>query len=140
MKKLGFKKSIADNALYYKKGCIVAVYVDDLLITGSMKDVVKVEKANLMKFYAAKDLGILRNYLGFEWFRNRKQRTSVLLQEKYCEDLLQRFNMENAKSQGTPILPGTDLGSRKQMWKFVVWYSSRHIICRKYSESLYVQT
>jgi hypothetical protein len=26
---LGFKKSMTDEAVYYKSGCIVAVYVDD---------------------------------------------------------------------------------------------------------------
>jgi hypothetical protein len=43
MTKLGYMISVADPAVYFKKSCIVAVYVDDMLILSSNTESVKTE-------------------------------------------------------------------------------------------------
>jgi len=45
---------------------IVAVYVDDILITGSNPTAIQLLKHNLHAAFGIKDLGLLHYFLGFE--------------------------------------------------------------------------
>ncbi|KAL0371038.1 UNVERIFIED_CONTAM: Retrovirus-related Pol polyprotein from transposon RE2 [Sesamum angustifolium] len=66
---------------------VLAVYVDDILITGS--DVVGIEEANtyLQKHFVTKDLGRPRYFLGIEIAHSKHG--VALSQRKYACDLLQ---------------------------------------------------
>ncbi|KAL0404121.1 UNVERIFIED_CONTAM: Retrovirus-related Pol polyprotein from transposon TNT 1-94 [Sesamum radiatum] len=77
MKRHGYKKTTADDCVYFKKfpdGTFIALllYVDDMLIVG--KDVMKVNqlKEELSKSFEMKDLGKAQQILGMQITRDRK--------------------------------------------------------------------
>jgi hypothetical protein len=113
MSKLGYMTSVADPAVYFKSNCIVAVYVDDLLILSSNKETVENEKQQLMKCYEATDLGELYSYLGFYWVRDRKKKKSWLHQGLYTKDILTKFRMGECKPNSQPLPTGVELGTRE---------------------------
>ena len=110
MKNLGYHKSEADNAVYYKENIIIAVYVDDLLIMGKLKKTMLTEEEKLMAMYQAKSLGDLKHYLGMVWTRNRQSKKSWLDQSLYCKEILERFEMNTSRPNKTPIQPGSSDG------------------------------
>ncbi|KAK4406265.1 Retrovirus-related Pol polyprotein from transposon RE2 [Sesamum angolense] len=80
---------------------VLAVYVDDILITGS--DIVGIEEAKtyLQKHFVTKDLGRLRYFLGIE-ITHSKHGIS-LSQRKYACDLLQEAGLLDTKPVDTPM-------------------------------------
>lgn len=84
------------------KTAIVLVYVDDLIITGDLTDVINQVKENLSTRFFMKDLGRLKHFLGMEL---KYEHDGVLLhQRKYVVDLLVKFGMESCKPT-TPMEP-----------------------------------
>jgi hypothetical protein len=77
---------------------IIAVYVDDLLIIGKTREVVKQFKQRLATRVSMKDLDVdddIRDYLGIEISRNRGKGTLRLSQKAYFKEVLKRYNLEN---------------------------------------------
>ena len=67
----GYNRSKNDPNLYTmkdEKGCIVLIslYVDDLIITGDVVDLIKEIKQQMSQMFEMKDLGELRYYLGLK--------------------------------------------------------------------------
>jgi hypothetical protein len=87
---MGYKQCNGDHTVFYRHtGCritILAVYVDDIIITGDDEPEIKHLKENLNKEFEVKDLGQLRYFLGIEIARSPKG--IVLSQRKYVLDLL----------------------------------------------------
>ena len=105
MIRLGFKISKTDNAVYYKPGSIIGVYVDDLIVLCKDETMWKDLEKGLMAEYAAKSLGKLTHYLGMVWKRDRSARKSWLNQSVYCKNLLEKYDMANCNSISIPITP-----------------------------------
>ena len=101
-----FVQSKLDHALYYKfencKRTYIAIYVDDLLITGDDSDTIKIIKDQMAKHFKIKDLGELTRIIGLEVKRNREKRTIHISQGAYVRKLLERFGMKDCKSIDTP--------------------------------------
>ena len=78
MDKIGFSKSKSDGAVFYRhagKGfAIVAVAVDDLMITAKNADVIQGIKSDLMKIFKMKDLGELHWLLNLKIECNRTEK------------------------------------------------------------------
>ena len=110
MVRLGFKQSLTDTAVYHKPGCIIAVYVDDLLIMCENAEIWKITERGLLDAYAAKSLGELTHYLGMVWKRDRKTRRSWLNQSVYCQNVLERYEMDKCKPTAIPL--ATDFRAR----------------------------
>ena len=53
--------------------------------------------------FAMKDLGLARHILGMKISRNCVKRQLFLSQTDYIERVLERFNMQSAKSGSTPL-------------------------------------
>ena len=70
---------------------MLAVYVDDIIITGDDEREIIRLKENLSKEFEVKDLGQLRYFLGIEIARNPKG--IILSQRKYVLDLLSETGM-----------------------------------------------
>ena len=108
----GMKKSDHDHSVFYKQsdaGCILlAVYVDDIVITGSDKQGISKLKNFLQTKFQTKDLGVLRYFLGIEIARGRKG--IFLSQRKYVLDLLKETWMIGDKLSDTPMIPNVKLG------------------------------
>jgi hypothetical protein len=77
----------------HKGSCItiLAVYVDDIVITGDDVEEIKSLKKKLERAFEVKDLGPLRYFLGIEIARSSKG--IVLSQMKYVLDLLTETGM-----------------------------------------------
>ena len=80
---------------------ILAVYVDDIVITGDDVEEIKKLKERLGKAFEVKDLGPLRYFLGIEIARSSKE--IILSQRKYVLDLLAEIGMLGCRSCGSPI-------------------------------------
>jgi transposase InsO family protein len=82
---------------------IIALYVDDLmLVSNDMKLLLKT-KRNLAGRFEMKDLEEIHYILGVQILRNRKIRKIYLSQQKYVENVLERFGMKDCKPLATPL-------------------------------------
>jgi hypothetical protein len=83
--------------------CIIALYVDDLLLACSSLAFMDKLKAALHSEYEMKDLGEAKFVLGIEIERDRANRVIYLNQQQYIENVLERFNMSDCKPVATPM-------------------------------------
>jgi len=60
-------------------------------------------KRKLENSFAMKDLGAAKQILGMRITRDRKNCKLTLSQSKYIENVLKRFNMQNAKLVSIPL-------------------------------------
>jgi hypothetical protein len=102
---MGYTQCNGDHTVFYKhRGTfitIMAVYVDDIVITGDDVEEIKCLKENLGRAFEVKDLGPLRYFLGIEIARSPKG--IVLSQRKYVLDLLAETGMLGCRPYSTPI-------------------------------------
>ena len=108
----GFDRLDSDHSVYvfhvHMNVVMVALYVDDLILVGKhLEDVVKV-KSILSNRFEMKDLGEIKYCLGIQVDRDRESRVIRLSQQKFVEEILRRFNMDQCNSVTTPI----DIGHR----------------------------
>jgi len=111
-----FIQSKNDYAFYYrntaKKHTYLAVYVDDLIITGDDTAGITDIKQKLSESFKIKDLGELNRIIGIEVSRDRKRKTIHISQQAYVNKLLKRFNMADCKTIDTPEDPTNRLYSQ----------------------------
>jgi len=106
LNKHGFQRCEADHSVFVRRNatrgsvCIVAVYVDDMLLIGDPADVATVKTA-LADSFEMKDLGAVHWLLGIEV--KRTDDGFALSQSKYISEMLSRFRMENCHAVGTPM-------------------------------------
>lgn len=102
---LGFVQSKNDYSLFIKKSdttiTIVAVYVDDMIITGSDLPFIQSLKAHLHKVFGIKDLGLLHFFLGFEIGYTESGIT--LTQAMFTKELLKDLGITDFKKVVTPL-------------------------------------
>jgi len=102
---MGYKQCNKDYTIFYRhsgrKILVLAVYVDDIIITSDDEREIIRLKENLSKEFEVKDLGQLRYFLGIEIARNPKG--LVLSQRKYVLDLLSETGMLGCRPVSTPI-------------------------------------
>lgn len=72
----GLKRTTSDHSVFIRQRqsgtIILAVYVDDIVVTGSDKDGISDHKVYLNKHFHMKDLGHLRYFLGIEVARSKQ--------------------------------------------------------------------
>ena len=102
---LGFEKSLSESTLYIKKAddeiLVVSLYVDDLLITGSSKELIGKFKEEMKCVFQMTDLGRMTFFLGMQV--HQKQNEIFLSQHKYAKEVLKKFNMEKCKPTAIPM-------------------------------------
>jgi transposase InsO family protein len=103
LQQLDFQPLDADASVFHKKGVIIAVYVDDLLITGRDRKEIDTLKKALSKRFQMSDLGAVNFYLGMTVTRDRPNRTLYLGQQSYITKVLRDFGMEDCKPAVTPM-------------------------------------
>eukprot|EP00253_Pinus_taeda_P018696 PITA_18696 len=102
---LGFIKSDADPNLYYVlvegEPLILVLYVDDLLLTGSLR-LIEDCKKNLEIEFDMKDLGLMHYFLGLEvWQQNCE---IFLGQGRYASKILKRLRMQDYQPMAMPMI------------------------------------
>ena len=105
MNKIGFKKLRSDVAVFYRhngKGfAIIAVAIDDLMITGINDNIICKIKEDLMKIFRMKDLGELHWHLNLKVECDRTSKLISFSQEAYIDKKLKWFNIEDSKTHNT---------------------------------------
>ena len=105
MKELGLYPIELDNSVFMnaKEGIIVALYVDDVLITGRSKAAIQRVKDGLNAKFHMSDLGPCAYYLGMTVKRDRRSGVIRLGQEAYVTRFLNYFNCWNLTPALTPL-------------------------------------
>ncbi|XP_028066702.1 uncharacterized protein LOC114269573 [Camellia sinensis] len=80
---------------------VVSVYVDDFLITGTNKELLKEFKVELLNVFEMLDLGLMSYFLGMEV--KQRQHEVFICQQKYAKEILKKFHMEDCKAISTPM-------------------------------------
>ena len=105
MVNMGYQQINADHTVFFRQHgghiTMLAVYVDDMIITGDDEGEIAQLKAKLGKEFEVKDLGQLRYFLGIEVARGEEG--IVLSQRKYVLDLLKETGMLGCKPAVSPI-------------------------------------
>lgn len=101
----GFIRCKTDPCVYFneKEKVIVAVYVDDLLIYGHIRNIEKI-KQYIKQHFETKDLGDAKNILSVRV--NQSEKSIKIDQEKYAIEILKQTNMINCKRISTPLPVG----------------------------------
>jgi len=103
-----------DNCIYIKiKGSsfiILVLYVDDILLACSDKNLLYETKGFLSLNFDMKDLGDASYVLGIEIHQDRSKGALGLSQKAYIEKVLKRYNMHKCSSTAAPVVKGDKFG------------------------------
>eukprot|EP00752_Nemacystus_decipiens_P015554 g13877.t1 len=106
LKVFGWERTQSDPCVYvFESGgttVILAVYVDDFLISGEDSDLVNKKKTELTDTFEMTDLGEVERILGIEVQRDYDQGTMTISQGRYVATILERFEMQAANPVSTP--------------------------------------
>ena len=83
---------------------VILLYVDDMLIASNDRDELSEIKIRLSNTFEMKDLGEPTSFLGISIVRNHNEKSLVIHQANYIENILERFNMQDCKPQSTPMV------------------------------------
>ena len=112
MKSKEFTQSEADPCIYVRNidaPCIVAVYVDDLIIaTKTEKDMQQVKKL-LQSQFKMKDMGELHYCLGITIKQDKADKTVEIQQKQYIMRILEKYGLQDSKPVSTPADPNAKL-------------------------------
>jgi transposase InsO family protein len=106
MATLGCTRLLSDSGLFVnkEKNIVCVVYVDDVLFLGSNQTAINSLKQRFMNLWECRDLGNTQEFLRM---RIIKSKGRILVdQVDYLQKVLQRFNLQNAKSVPTPLPEG----------------------------------
>jgi hypothetical protein len=108
---LGFTTSVADPGVFHihvgQHLLVLAVHVDNCILTGSNSDLIAQYKAKLNACHMLTDLGPVHWLLGIKITCDRSTQTISLSQVLYINAILSRFNLTDAKSCPMPMVHGT---------------------------------
>ena len=103
---IGFSPTHSDPCVYVHGSgdtlIILTLYVDDILLTGKDPVLVDQKKRELKERFEMTDMGEVTRILGMEVKRDYDQGTLAITQTDYVENLLERFEMQNANVAHTP--------------------------------------
>jgi transposase InsO family protein len=109
---LGFRATSADPGVFFAKNgdhiLILAIHVDDCVLTGSSPSLITEYKSKFNACYTLTDLGPIHWFLGIKITRDRSAHTISLSQTSYIDSIIARFKLEDAKSFSTPMIPGVN--------------------------------
>jgi Reverse transcriptase (RNA-dependent DNA polymerase) len=100
-------KHETDGAIY------LAIWVDDLFLVGKNIKRLEETKEELMSLFDMADLGDANFILGISIHRNRGKKEMYMDQSHYIQQVLEKFNMEQANPCFTPM--DTNLKLTKEM-------------------------
>ena len=111
IEKLGFTKLLGDSCVFIRKYdsgiCILAIYVDDLVIAASSLLIVNEVKNMFKSIYQMKDLGQISTILGCRVQQNETLSTITMDQTFYTKSILKTFFPEGINSTETPMASTT---------------------------------
>ena len=113
LKAFGYRQLSTDMSCFVKSDelgtcLIISCYVDDLLIMGRTTDLIKAAISELEEKFKVKSLGAVSWILGIAAERNMEDKTFVLHQRKNINDMIKRYDLENAAPRNLPFGGGDD--------------------------------
>ncbi|MCH85372.1 hypothetical protein A2U01_0006218, partial [Trifolium medium] len=107
-----FEKCPHEHTLFVKQSSqgkllIVSLYVDDLIYTGNDEEMFESFKNSMRSKFAMTDLGKMRYFLGVEV--KQWDRGIFIHQQKYAQEIMVKFEMENCNKVCSPIVPSNKL-------------------------------
>jgi transposase InsO family protein len=113
LKTMGYQRTEADHAIFSRNNnntlSIIALYVDDITMVSKDLGVINQDKNMLKRRYEMTDLGEMSWILGVHITRNRLEGWIALSQEKYINEILDRFEKSDVRPISTPTLPNEHL-------------------------------
>ena len=101
--KIGFKPCPNEPILYYHpKGTILALWIDDIFITGPDTDHIAHALNELKKEFQVKVLGNISYALGIH-FQPQDDGSYFLSQKRYIDNIVDRFGLSHSRSTATPL-------------------------------------
>ena len=102
--KSGFTRSDSDPCMYHKTDdsgyVIIVVWVDDIILSGTSLECLNKMKQLLKNRFKMKDLGPIDSFLGIKFLQTEGGIT--MDQSVYLRNILDKFDMSNAKPRSTP--------------------------------------
>lgn len=134
LKGLGFEKCAKESSVYRKeegdKLLLVAIYVDDLFVTGSSLHAIKKFKASMSEKFEMSDLGLLTYYLGIEVKQSIQGIT--IKQEAYARRILEEADMADCNETHIPMEFGLQLSKAEDEPEIDAGVYRRRIGCLRY--------
>lgn len=118
---LGFKKFFGDSFRYLNWELTshtlmnILPYDIESPIEGNNPNSSAWIEGKLSNRFEMKDLGEARTIVGMEIVRDRKQRKLLLIQERYSQNMLERFGMESARPANTSMEEAQDQTKRLEV-------------------------
>ncbi|KAE8209401.1 hypothetical protein CF327_g6611 [Tilletia walkeri] len=103
---IGFQQCEFDPTIFVRDGKRAAmplVYVDDIIVATPQGEDIEAVKRELLSLFKGTDLGPVHHVLGIRITRDRNAGTIHLDQERYAEEVLDRFGMDKCKLAKTPM-------------------------------------
>ena len=112
LKSMGFAQTKSNPCLYSSSEgelCIIAVYVDDILLATKSKKRFEEVKSKLSAEFEVKDLGHLQYLLGVSIIQNRTEKSVWIGQPTYTLNVLEKFGLKDAKPVAMPVCVSSKL-------------------------------
>ena len=116
MVKMNFRRLTSEPCIYIKENnskeiqCIIAVYVDDILLAGKEKEIIYV-KEQIKEYFNIKDIGEVDFIIGIKF--EKCGDGYIIHQKHYIKDLLIKFKLVNSPPTKN-LKPIEDLALRKE--------------------------
>uniref|UniRef100_A0A1X7T3K7 Reverse transcriptase Ty1/copia-type domain-containing protein n=1 Tax=Amphimedon queenslandica TaxID=400682 RepID=A0A1X7T3K7_AMPQE len=105
----------------------LAIHVDDILLASKTDERLDDVNRQLASKFKIKDLGELCYFLGVKVVQNTEKQTIWLGQPTYTKQLLEQFNMSDAKATKTPVNPVSSVARYTAKPTSEHWKAVKHI-------------
>ena len=105
MKQLDFTSFWGDACLFRHQptGCVIVIYVDDVLAIHILLRVVNTIKDVLTSKFKLGDMGDISYYLGCRIIRDRQQRKLWMVQDAFLRKVVDKFGIGKSHPISTPL-------------------------------------
>ena len=118
---MGFQRTEADHGVFFKQIgmdiIVVAIHVNDCMITGSSVKLIGEFKIQMNKTYKLSDLGAIHWLLGIKVTRDLPNHTISLLQHAYINSIIICYNFTDLKPSAVPVDPSAPLSKSQSPTK-----------------------
>ncbi|KAJ9565938.1 hypothetical protein OSB04_001904 [Centaurea solstitialis] len=134
LREMGFQRCLHESAVYTKVSrgeyIIVAVYVDDLFVTGTCHEITSQFKSMMSSKFEMSDLGLLTYYLGIEV--SQENDCVTIKQASYDVKILKEAGMEEYNVAQCPMEPGLKLSKAEDEPEVEATHYRRVVGCLRY--------
>ncbi|KAI3501786.1 hypothetical protein L1887_29807 [Cichorium endivia] len=134
LKNMGFHRCLQENAVYRKTSneeyIVIAVYVDDLLVTGTSLEFIKQFKKRMATQFEMSDLGELSCYLGIEVSQDVDR--IKIKQEHYAMKILNEAGMQECNATQCPMESGLKLSKAENEPEVDATHYRKIVGCLRY--------